>query len=149
MRQLTIAGAALATVALAGTAQGQDEQAVKQAILTHYEAANSGDTPTVIEQHSANFNGFLLDLGPLVRFDSRDEQRKAWIDNPDADFVADLEPRDIEVMLVGDVAIATLYLDGSWGPRAAPVEGPFRVTEVWVKEDGAWKELHHHDSPLR
>lgn len=149
MRLPTTAILVMLAMVYGGSMGAQEDTAVRNAVLAHYEAVNAGDIPTVIEQHAANFNGFLGDGAPLVHFKSRDAQRKAWIDESTIEFVSDLTVRDIVVEVVGDVAVAMFYLDGSWGPKDDPQHGPFRVTEVWVKQDGGWKELHHHDSPLR
>lgn len=66
------------------------------------------------------------------------------------EFRAEVTPHDIEVVLRDDVALALFYLDGTFTwPGGVTLEGPWRVTEVWIREDGEWKELHHHDSPLR
>jgi ketosteroid isomerase-like protein len=53
------------------------------------------------------------------------------------------------VDLYGDVAVAAFYVEGSvtW-PDGRVVEGPRRVTAVWIWDGGEWKEAHHHDSPL-
>ena len=142
-------GLVLMAAVFANSAGAQEEQAVKQAVMDHYAAINSFDLDAVIDQHAGSFNGFLGGGSPLVRFHSRADQRKAWIDESTIEFTADLEVRDIVVEVLGEVAVAAFYLDGSWGPKDDPWDGPFRVTEVWVKQDGSWKELHHHDSPLR
>ena len=57
-----------------------------------------------------------------IRFGTRDDRRKAWIDDPEVDCMANVQLRDIEVMVVGDVAVATLRLDGSQGFSTAEVE---------------------------
>ena len=46
--------------------------------------------------------------------------------------------------LYGDVAVATFYLVGTHKTTS----GAWRVTAVWVREGDAWKEAHHHESPL-
>lgn len=72
---------------------------------------------------------------------------------------ADWSIRDLKVELHGHVAVATFLVEGkavedkavegtAVHPNGQDVQKPRRVTEVWVLEDGEWRETHHHDSPL-
>jgi ketosteroid isomerase-like protein len=56
--------------------------------------------------------------------------------------------RDVEVQMLGTTAAAaSFYMDGSVRWADGRVDSrPRRVTEVWVNENGTWKEAHHHDS---
>jgi ketosteroid isomerase-like protein len=55
---------------------------------------------------------------------------------------------DIKVLVLGDVAVATLaymqtaHIEGS--PR--DINGNFMITDVWVKRDGQWKIIERHSS---
>ena len=55
--------------------------------------------------------------------------------------------RELHIQPCGSVAVATFYQDGKieWADRTVDSR-PRRVTEVWVNENGTWKEAHHHDS---
>ncbi len=128
----------------------QDADAVRQAVIDHYAAINAGDLEAVIEQHTERFTGFLSDGGVMHDYASRAEQRRAWIEEVEGEFEMDWRVRDLVVHTFGEWALATFYLDG-WvkRPDGSREEGPWRVSEVWVKQGGEWKELHHHHSRLR
>ena len=124
-----------------------DVESLKTTIDAHWEAINAGDDQTVIGHHMPRFTGFLLDEGPLWVLES--EEDGAAISEYFADAKADWRARDVTVDLYGNVAVAAFYLEGSntW-PDGRVVEGPRRVTAVWIWDGGEWKEAHHHDSPL-
>jgi ketosteroid isomerase-like protein len=50
--------------------------------------------------------------------------------------------------IYGNVAVATFYLVGPRTVDGATRNSTSRVTAVWVREGGEWKEAHHHESPL-
>ena len=50
--------------------------------------------------------------------------------------------------IYGDVAIATFYLVGPRTVGGTTTISTSRVTAVWVREGGEWREAHHHESPL-
>lgn len=125
------------------------EAEVRQAVMDHYSAIRSGDMEGVIGQHSDHFTGFLFDNGLLLDLPSREAQHAAWDPMTAAGFTWTPDVRHLQVQVLGDVAVAMFYVVG---PIAMPGEAPKmttrRVSEVWVREDGRWVELHHHDSPL-
>lgn len=59
-----------------------------------------------------------------------------------------LEWTDTTVRRYGDTAvvIGVQTQQGSYGGN--PADGRFRVTQVWVREDGAWKLASLHFSPV-
>ncbi len=124
-----------------------DVESLKTTIDAHWEAINANDDQTVIGHHMLRFTGFLLDEGPLWVLESEED----WtaIEEYFADAQSDWRARDFTIDLHGDVAVAAFYLEGSetW-PDGRVVEGPRRVTAVWIWDGGEWKEAHHHDSPL-
>ncbi len=124
-----------------------DVESLKTTINAHWEAINANDDQTVIGHHMLRFTGFLLDEGPLWVLES--EEDGAAIEEYFADAQSDWRARDFTIDLYGDVAVAAFYAEGSvtW-PDGRVVEGPRRVTAVWIREGGEWKEAHHHDSPL-
>ena len=93
------------------------------------------------------FTGFLSDEGTLWVLESEEDQ--AAIQEALGDSESDWRARDFSVDIYGDVAVAAFYIEGSatW-PDGRVVEGPRRVTAVWIWDGGEWKEAHHHDSPL-
>ena len=57
-------------------------------------------------------------------------------------------PRDVQVQPLGTMAAAaSFHMDGTvrW-PDGTVDARPRRVTEIWVNDNGTWKEAHHHDS---
>jgi ketosteroid isomerase-like protein len=49
----------------------------------------------------------------------------------------------------GNTAVATFYLVGTHTDGEKTRNITNRVSAVWVKTGGEWKEAHHHESPLR
>ncbi len=124
-----------------------DVESLKTTITAHWEAINAGDRQTTADQHLPRFTLFSMDEGPLWVLES--EEDYAAIEEAFADAQHNWRPRDLTVDLYGDVAVAAFYAEGSvtW-PDGRVVEGPRRVSAVWIWEGGEWKEAHHHDSPL-
>ncbi len=124
-----------------------DVESLEATINAHWEAINANDGQTVIGHHMPRFTGFLGDEGPLWVLES--EEDRTAIEEYFADAESDWRTRDLTVDLYGDVAVAAFYAEGSvtW-PDGRVVEGPRRVTAVWIWDGGEWKEAHHHDSPL-
>ncbi len=63
-----------------------------------------------------------------------------------------VEPKHIEVIVLSDeAAVALYYAEGSMQPKGRDPVGRYltRVMEVYVKEDGVWKERAGHWSALR
>ncbi len=124
-----------------------DAESLKATINAHWEAFNANDRQTMAGQHMPRFTGFLFDEGTLWVLESEEDQ--AAIQEALGDSESDWRARDFSVDIYGDVAVAAFYVEGSatW-PDGRVVEGPRRVTAVWIREGGEWKEAHHHDSPL-
>ena len=119
------------------------------AVEAHWAAINAGDMDAVAEHHTPDFNGFLQDNSLLWAFQSREKQKAMFREMGEAGFKSNWQIRHLEIKVYGNTAVAAFYLVGSetW-PGDVTVHGPFRVTEVWVKQAGKWKEAHHHSSPL-
>ncbi len=134
----------LTTIAFA-----DDMADVKAAVEAHWAAINAGDMDAVAEHHTPDFNGFLMDNSLLWAYASREEQKAAFKALSEAGIKFNMQIRHLDVKVYGNTAVAAFYLVGSitW-PGDITVQGPLRVTEVWVKQGGKWKEAHHHDSPL-
>ncbi len=72
----------------------------------------------------------------------RDDVLRSWqriLANPNAPAI---EGSDVEVALLGEVAVVTCR-EGERGRAAGLV-----ATNVYVREDGAWRIAHHHAGPL-
>ena len=73
-------------------------------------------------------------------FTGRDDVLKSWegiLTNPDA---PSIEVRDVVVLRYGDVAIVLC--------RELVQGNPVEVTNVFVREDNAWRMVHHHASAI-
>jgi len=129
-------------------AEGQADAAAVCALSEkHYTAIRAGDTNAILAQHSNEFTFFASDGGLLWTFDSTDQQR-AEFEATTPDFVSKTYIRHCSAQVYGSTGIATFYLVGSLSAGGNTVSGTWRVTEVWVKQDNGWKEVHHHESPL-
>ncbi|MBI4625732.1 MAG: DUF4440 domain-containing protein [Verrucomicrobia bacterium] len=119
--------------------------AVKAAVEKHWAAINGNDTATVDRQHTLGISIFLADIEPRMRLNS-----PAWLGLLQRwqGAKANWMPREIEVQpLSATVAAASFYVDGSVRcPDGSVDSRPRRVTEIWVNDNGTWKEAHHHDS---
>ncbi|MDX1418730.1 MAG: nuclear transport factor 2 family protein [Rubricoccaceae bacterium] len=71
---------------------------------------------------------------------------------PDVYDAINVQAKHIRVLplVEGEVAVAHYYLEGSLAPKGAAPVGHYlaRVTQVFVKEDGAWKIRSSHWSPI-
>jgi CubicO group peptidase (beta-lactamase class C family) len=61
-----------------------------------------------------------------------------------------MEIDDLEAAVYGDSAITTFFTRSTVTPANGPprTQGPFRNSYFWNKQDGAWKLVHAHTSPL-
>jgi hypothetical protein len=120
---------------------GQDV-AVRAAVDAHWNAINRAEATA--NPHTADITVFMPQFEK--RFgDTSDEMRQLVArGKPPIPLVL----RDVQIqMLDADAAIVTFFQDGSfWGEGANEDRRSRRVTEVWVKQGGSWKEAHHHDS---
>ena len=54
-----------------------------------------------------------------------------------------------ETNIYGEIAITTGIVEGSYFlPDGTPDDKPLRVTYVWLRQNGRWKEVHHHGSQM-
>ena len=135
-----------AAVVSVSAAQAQQEDEVRAAIEHHYAAIHAEDTPTVIGHHRPDFTWFGSDGRVLMEAGSAEAATRM---GATLDFgTANLYMSHFNAQMYGDVAVATFYLVGThaWGGETK--NGTWRVTAVWVREGGEWKEAHHHESPL-
>lgn len=123
----------------------QDATGVRSAIERHYAAIHGNDTQTVFDQHLSDFTWFSDDGRLLLEGNSAERMGTTM------DFgTINVYMNHFNAQIYGDVAVATFYLvdTGIMGERDQPFKTS-RVTAVWVREGGEWKEAHHHESPLR
>ncbi len=144
---LLVVGMFLTPAALA-----DDADDVKAAGQRFYAALNAGDAGTVIQLHVAGNTRFGLGGGLLETFDSLEEQRKNQQAGFDAGLKFNLQQRHLEVKVYGNLtAVTTSYGVGRItfpnGTTGQQVNS--RITRVWIKQGGQWKQVHQHVSPVR
>jgi hypothetical protein len=129
----------------ADTTQDNVAAAIKAAVATHWHAINGGIGATVDNQHTSDISAILADLEPrlLVNSPVALAMRRRW-----EGAKPNWSLREVEVQPLGhSAAAASFYMDGSIRWADGTVDSrPRRVTEIWINDNGTWKEAHHHDS---
>lgn len=127
----------------------EDIAAVKAAVDAHWRAIANGDTAAISNQHTSDMTFFGPESAYLVTLTS-DTPETAALWERFRGTTATWTPRDVQVQIFDDVAVAAFYNDGSVTYADGTTDSRTRrVTEVWVRQpDGTWKEAHHHDSPI-
>jgi len=126
-----------------------DADDVKAAFLSLFAAVNAGDSEALIQLYMPDFSDFGRGGGLLSRTTSLEERRKERQTIFDTARL-NLQPRNVEVQVYGNAAVVTAYLVGRANPpNGEPTQWTDRRTGVWVKQGGAWKEAHMHQSPIR
>lgn len=125
------------------SAQSQTETEVMQTIheSNEYVNANLRDADDYSMHGALEFwssGGLLQEIPPNGRLDVYD--------------AINVQAKHIRVLPLaeGEAAVAHYYLEGSLAPKGAAPVGHYlaRVTQVFVKEDGAWKIRSSHWSPV-
>ena len=131
------------TVALA---QGNgDEAAIRQALRQAYEAVNAGDAAAFFQVLDSSASSFAWYGAPLYEWQDPEGLRDAFA----AGMAYDITPTDTEVRLFDDAAVVTEYFSGTHTSTDGEVSSlNVRATSVLVKQDGNWKVVHFHHSPL-
>jgi len=129
---------------LTTAANADDVDDVKAAVLAVDAAFNTGDVDAFAQymhpEHSSFFPGELL----LEGF-SKDRLKALF----DSGLKFDLETRHLNVKIYGNTAVATGYNVGTITlPDGTINQLTNRFTEVWIKQQGKWKRVHIHASPL-
>lgn len=124
-------------------AQSQTETEVTQTILDAYEYLNTN----LKERSDYSSRGALefWSSGGLL-------QEIAPGDRPDEYDAINIHPKHIRVtpLVEGQAAVAHFYTEGSMTPKGAAPVGHYlvRVTQAFVKENGAWRIRSSHFSPI-
>lgn len=119
---------------------------IRQAQNAHLKAWNDGDMETYLAYTSQDLVGFDLhgDLADHAR------PYQSLRDLYEAGYHPHVKYRDRNLRKYGDTAVTTAYMVGTIDePDGSRDEGVFRYSEVRVKEDGVWKLIQYHLSPLR
>ncbi len=127
-------------------AAGQAAEAeVKAAVMDIVAGYNAGNVDQIEKRLAPQQNVFQGDGGFLSSFNGAD-LRQAF----QSGLKLKLDIMDLEAAVYGDSAVATFFLQGTATQANAPArpQGPWRVSYFWNKQDGAWKLVHIHQSPL-
>ena len=142
---LLVVGMFLTTVAIA-----DDADDVRAALQRYMTALNAGDANAFIQSRAARSTGFGARGGLLATSDSLEEARSGFQADYDAGLRYDVQSRHVEISVYGDTAVTTGYGVGRLTfPDGTTNQVNNRITRVWVKQGGQWKEVHRHLSPLR
>jgi ketosteroid isomerase-like protein len=119
-----------------------DASQVKESVYQYVASLNTGDITARANCYLSEFTSFGIEGGPLQssRFEGR---------NPGPTSTFDLRCRDLRVYINKDTAIATAYLIGTiTNANGAPVRVSGRSSWVHLRQNGEWKIVHSHVSPL-
>jgi len=122
------------------------EAEVKAAVMDIISGFNSGNVDQIARRLAPQQNRFQGEGGFLTSFIDATELRGAF----QAGFKVKMEVNNLEAAVYGDSAITTFFTATTITPPNGPVrtEGPWRSSIFWNKQDGAWKLVHSHQSPL-
>ena len=122
------------------------ETEVKAAVMDIVAGFNSGNVDQIQQRLAPQHNRFYGEGGFLTRFVDAAELKGAF----QAGFKLKVEVDNLEAAVYGDSAIATFFARTTITPPNGPqrTEGPWRSSYFWNKQDGAWKLVHAHQSPL-
>ncbi len=141
-RLLAVAACLLTVRATAVAAQ---EAEVRAAMLETLAAWSNGEFDRFAQSYHPEVRGFLFGGGTLARGFNQAALAAAY----EAGFRAEMQLRDIEVRVLGDVAIAVAYAEGSLTlPGGEPEAGTWRYSETRIREGGTWKIVQYHFSKL-
>ena len=127
-------------------ALAQDSEEVRAVIERHYSAIHAKDLTTVFEQHRPEMTWFPTD-GRLLYESGGNEAAERM--GATLDFgTINVYMNHFNAQIYDDVAVVTFYLTGPRSRDGGTTNSTSRVTAVWVRQNGEWKEAHHHESRL-
>ncbi|MDH3292488.1 MAG: nuclear transport factor 2 family protein [Gemmatimonadota bacterium] len=125
-----------------GNAQDAD---VRAAMTETLAAWSAGDFDRLAEFYTADTRGFLFGGALLVRGFNPAALQAAY----EAGFRATFTLRGPDIKVLGDVAIAVAYLDGTLTlPGGEAEAGSWRYSETRVRDGGRWKIAQYHFSKV-
>jgi ketosteroid isomerase-like protein len=129
------------------SALADDADDVRTTIERHYAAIHTNDLDTVFNHHLKDFTMFYS--GGTVLWESDWEEVSERM-GATVDFgTLNVRMSNFNAQIYGNTAVATFYLIGTHTDGEKTRNITNRVSAVWVKTGGEWKEAHHHESPLR
>lgn len=147
MKILTFLTAFVVIIVSTAAVRAQDEDALRATIERHYTAIHANDVSTVIGHHLPEISIFpnngrlLLESG----FAEATERMGFTLEFGGINVYMN----HFNAQIYGNVAVATFYLVSVPKEGSETSTGTSRVTAVWVRERGVWKEAHHHESSLK
>ena len=122
------------------------ESEVKTAVMDIIAGYNAGNVDQIQGRLAPQQNRFQGEGGLLTSFIDAASLRGAF----NAGFKVKMEVKNLEAAVYGDSAITTFFLATTIIPPNGPqrTEGPWRCSYIWNKQDGAWKLVHAHQSPV-
>jgi len=141
---LLVAGMFLTTVAMA-----DDVDDVKAAVQRYIATLNAEDANAYVQSRVPEYSVFTGG-GLFERSTSLEEQRNGFQDRIDSGIRISRQLRHIDVKVYGNAAVVTGYMLGTTaGPDGTTQPLSSQRTGVWIKQEGQWKEVHRHSSPLQ
>ena len=136
---------------------GDDVEDVREAYRQHITNSNTGNLEGFVEQHLPGHSAFGPGGALLSRYDSLEEEKRlvkasrAPSGRRGVRSFTNVQVRHLEVRIYeGQFAVVTGYLVGTETASAGtPRQEARRVTAVWLKQNGQWREAHDHMSQLR
>jgi CubicO group peptidase (beta-lactamase class C family) len=128
-------------------AAGQAAEAeVQTAVMDIIAGFNSGSVDQIERRLAPQPNRFQGEGGFLTSFINAAELRQAF----QTGYKLKIEVHNLEAAVYGDSAIATFFMATTvTAPNGSPhTEGPWRTSYFWNKQDGVWKLVHAHQSPM-
>lgn len=122
------------------------EAEVKAAVMDIVEGFNASNVDQIERRLAPQHNRFQGEGGFLTPFIDAPELRVAFQNG----FKVKFDVHNLETAVYGDSAIATFFMSGLITPSNGTPrrEGPWRSTYVWNRQDGTWKLVHSHQSPI-
>jgi CubicO group peptidase (beta-lactamase class C family) len=122
------------------------EEEVKAAVMDVIGGFNTGSIDQIERRLAPQQNRFPGEGGFLTSFIDASELRGLFQSGWKLNFKVD----NLETAVYGNSAVATFFMSGTITPPngTARAEGPWRSSLVWNKQDGAWKLVHSHQSPM-
>ena len=122
------------------------EAEVKAAVMDIVNGFNSGNVDQIEKRLSPQQNRYAGDGGFLMSFIDAAEMRQGI----QAGLKINIELQNLQTAVYGSSAVSTFISSGTITPPngTARPDGPWRGSFFWNKQDGVWKLVHSHQSPL-
>ena len=137
---------AVLSVSLSSPVTADDAADVRETIERHYTAIHADQIESVLNDHLENMTMFLADGTVLWEHDWAEVSERMGATSEFG--MLNVRMSDFNAQIYGNAAVATFYLVGTEARDGNIRDITNRVSAVWVKSDGEWKEVHHHESPL-